>query len=282
MVLKVKEVAETFVAEVLGFDLGDDHNPTVMGEIKRLWWKYQILLFRNQNIDESEEARFSSKLGPLEIHLRHEYLSPDTPEILYVSNIIQNGRQIGILSNNDVGWHYDQIYLPKPAVGSLLYSVELPEKGGATHFADMISAFESLPATIKSKIEGKRAIQSYSAFNKLYSVPTDEEQTRKSQDIDQPVVRTHPYSGRKSLYICAGMTTKILGVEEQESRELLEYLFEWCTRPEFVYQHEWGLGDAILWDNASTIHRREPFDTNERRLMKRTTILPTPEVAVPV
>ena len=282
MVLKVREVANTFVAEVLGFDLGDDHNPTVIDEIKRLWWKYQILLFRNQNIDESEEVRFSSKLGPLEIHLRHEYLSPDTPEILYVSNIIQNGRQIGILSNNDVGWHYDQIYLPRPAVGSLLYSVELPEKGGATYFADMISAFEALPTAIKSKIEGKRAIQSYSAFNKLYSVPTDTEQTRKSQDIDQPIVRTHPYSGRKSLYICAGMTTKILGVEEQESRELLEYLFEWSTRPEFVYQHEWGLGDAILWDNASTIHRREPFDTNERRLMKRTTILPMPEVAVPV
>ena len=282
MTIQIRELSPSFAAEVLGIDLSDDHGPDVVDEIKRLWWQHQILLFRGQTIDEVEEARFSGKLGPLEIHLRHEYLSRETPEILYVSNIVEDGRQIGILSNNDVGWHYDQIYLPKPAVGSMLYAVELPQNDGDTYFADMTTAFERLPARIKSKLEGKRAIQSYATFNRTYSVPTDEDQTKKSPDIDQPVIRTHPYSGRKSLYICAGMTTRILGMPEQESDELLAYLFEWCVRPEFVYRHEWQLGDAILWDNASTIHRRDPFDTNQRRLMKRTTILPQPEVAVPV
>ncbi len=282
MTFQVRPLSPSFAAEVIGIDLSDDHGPDVIDEIKRLWWQYQILLFRGQSINEAEEARFSAKLGPLEIHLRHEYLSRETPEILYVSNIIEDGRQIGILANNDVGWHYDQIYLPKPAVGSMLYAVELPRNDGDTYFADMITAFERLPADIQSKLEGKRAIQSYAAFNRIYSVPTDEEQTKKSQDIDQPVIRTHPYSGRKSLYICAGMTTRILNMPERESDELLAYLFEWCVKPEFVYQHEWQLGDAVLWDNASTIHRRDPFNTNERRLMKRTTILPQPEVAVPV
>lgn len=282
MAFQVRQLSPSFAAEVIAINLSDDHAPEVVDEIKQLWWQHQILLFRGQSMDEAEEARFSGKLGPLEIHLRHEYLSRETPQILYVSNIVEDGRQIGILSNTDVGWHYDQIYLPKPAVGSMLYAVELPQNDGDTYFADMITAYERLPAEIKAKLEGKRAVQSYAAFNRIYSVPTDEEQTKKSQDIDQPVVRTHPYSGRKSLYICAGMTTRILDMPAQESDELLDYLFDWCVRPEFVYRHEWQLGDAILWDNASTIHRRDPFDTNERRLMKRTTILPQPEVAVPV
>ncbi len=280
--IEARPLSDSFAAEIIGIDLSDDHGPGVIDEIKALWWQYEILLFRGQSMSETDEARFSAKLGPLEIHLRHEYLSRETPEILYISNIVEDGREIGILSNNDVGWHYDQIYLPKPAVGSLLYAVELPQSAGATYFADMICAFERLPADVKARLEGKRAIQSYAAFNRLYSVPTDEEQTKQTQDIDQPVIRTHPYSGRKSLYICAGMTTRILDLPQSESDELLAYLFEWCVRPEFVYRHEWQLGDAILWDNASTIHRRDLFDTNERRLMKRTTILPLPAVAVPV
>jgi taurine dioxygenase len=280
--IEVKPLSDTFAAEVVGIDLSDDHGPQLIDEIKALWWQHQILVFRGQSMSEAEEARFSAKLGPLEIHLRHEYLSRETPEILYISNIVEDGREIGILSNNDVGWHYDQIYLPKPAVGSLLYAVALPRTGGATCFADMIAALERLPPEVEAKLEGKRAIQSYAAFNRVYSVPTDEEQTKRTQDIDQPVIRTHPYSRRKSLYVCAGMTTRILDMPQGESDELLAYLFEWCVRPEFVYAHEWRLGDAILWDNASTIHRRDPFDANESRLMKRTTILPLPEVAVPV
>jgi taurine dioxygenase len=282
MAFQIRELAPSFAAEVLDIDLSDDHGPAQIEEIKQLWWNYGILVFRNQSLGEQAEARFSAKLGPLEIHLRHEYLSRENPEILYVSNIVEDGREIGILSNTDVGWHYDQIYLPKPAVGSLLYAAELPKSGGVTFFADMITAFERLPDAIKRRLEGKRAVQSYAHFNRAYSVPTDEEQTAMTQDIDHPVVRMHPYSGRKSLYVCAGMTTQIVGLARAESDELIAYLCEWCVRPEFVYRHEWRLGDALLWDNAATIHRRDPFDMSERRLMKRTTILPQPDVAIPV
>ena len=282
MAFQVRELAPSFATEVLDIDLSDDHGAAQIEEIKQLWWNYGVLVFRDQSLGEQAEARFSAKLGPLEIHLRHEYLSRENPEILYVSNIVEDGREIGILSNNDVGWHYDQIYLPKPAVGSLLYAVELPKSGGATFFADMITAFERLPDAIKSRLEGKRAVQSYAHFNRAYSVPTDEAQTAITQDIDHPVIRTHPYSGRKSLYVCAGMTTQIVGLARAESDELIAYLCDWCVRPEFVYRHEWRRGDALLWDNAATIHRRDPFDLSERRLMKRTTILPWPDVATPV
>jgi taurine dioxygenase len=131
-------------------------------------------------------------------------------------------------------------------------------------------------------LKGRKAVQSYEAFNNQYSVPTNSDQKKRTPDIEQPVIRTHPISGRKALYICPGMTTQIVGLPEDESRDLLDYLFDWSVKPEFVYNHNWAHGDALLWDNAATMHRREPFDGDEERLMKRTTILPPADLAVPV
>ena len=210
-----------------------------------------------------------------------ERLSSENPEILYVSNLKKAGRPIGILADTEVGWHYDQIYLPRPAVGSLLYSVIIPADRGATSFADMSAAYEALPVNTKQRIEGRKAVQSYAAFNRSYSVPTSEEQRRKTPDIEHPIVRTHPYTGRKALYICPGMTTQVVGLTAAESDALLAELFAWSTEPRFVYTHTWQLGDALLWDNACTMHRREPFDSSQQRMMKRTTILPDPTVAAP-
>jgi taurine dioxygenase len=186
------------------------------------------------------------------------------------------------LADSEVGWHYDQIYLPRPAVGSFLFSVILPSSGGETSFSDMSAVYEALPQSIKNVIDGKKALQSYEAFNALYSVPTSAEQKKKTPDIEHPLVRVHPYSGKKALYICPGMTTQIVGLDKSTSDDLLQELFAWSVKPEFVYSHVWQLGDGVLWDNACTMHRREPFDPKQERLMKRTTILPDPKYAVPV
>lgn len=279
--LKVSRLGKTFGAIVEGIDLGSDTDPETLAQVKELWAKHQLLLFRNQDLTEKQLVGFSRGLGDLEIHLRREYLSSENPEILMISNMKDGDRSIGILSDTEVGWHYDQIYLPKPAVGSLLYSVILPNNGGQTSFADMTAAFEALPDDMKAKLDGKKAIQSYEAFNAQFSVPTNKTQKKMSPDIAQPLVRTHPITGRKALYICPGMTTEIVGLEPDDSRETLDFLFDWCVRDEFVYTHDWVLGDALLWDNASTMHRREPFDSSEQRLMKRTTILPPEDIAQP-
>lgn len=278
---KVTRLGNTFGAIVDGIDLSKDTDAETMAEVKDLWADHQLLLFREQDLTEEQLVSFSRGLGQLEIHLRREYLSPDNPEILMISNIKDGERSIGILSDTEVGWHYDQIYLPTPAVGSLLYSVILPDSGGQTSFADMAAAFDALPEHMKAKLDGKKAIQSYEAFNAQFSVPTSKQQKKMSPDIAQPLVRTHPVTGRKALYICPGMTTEIIGLAPDDSRETLDFLFEWCVRDEFVYTHDWQLGDALLWDNASTMHRREPFDSNERRLMKRTTILAPEDIAQP-
>ena len=282
MTITTRPLTRTFGAEVSGVDLASPLDAATAKTLRELWLKYELLLFRDQRLDEAQQVAFSRHFGPLEIHLRREYLSPENPEILYVSNVKKDGRPIGILSDTEVGWHYDQIYLPRPAVGSMLYSVIIPPDRGATSFADMTAAYEALPAATKARIEGRKAVQSYEAFNRSYSVPTNDEQRKKTPDIEHPLVRTHPTTGRKALYICPGMTIRIAGLPEAESAELLAELFAWSVRPEFVYTHTWRLGDALMWDNACTMHRREPFDTAQQRLMKRTTILADQAVAVPV
>ena len=276
-----RSLSPTFGAEVLDCQLsGSPSGPGVIA-IRELWAEHKLLLFRNQSFDEAALVGFSSEFGDLEIHVREEYLSPEHPEILYVSNIEQEGRRIGILSDTEVGWHYDQIYLPRPAVGSLLMADTLPPEGGNTEFADMSAAWNALPEQTRAKLDGCLANQSYEAFNQSYSVPTNNKQKARSPDIHHPIARTHPVTGRKALYLCPGMTTDIVGWDPQESADMLAFLFDWTTRPEFVYSHAWQPGDALMWDNACTMHRRDPFDPQHPRLMKRTTILPPAERAVP-
>ena len=279
--LNTRPLTNTFGAELSQMNLAAEHDEDAVEQVRALWREHKLLLFRGQKLEEADLVRFSRHFGPLEIHVRKEYLSRDNPEVLLVSNVRESGRTVGILADHEVGWHYDQIYLERPAVGSLLYSVKIPPEGGNTYFADMHAAYEALPVKIKVRIEGRRAVQSYEAFNRMYSEPTSEEQKKKTPDVIHPMVRTHPYTGRRALYICPGMTTKILGLPEEESDALLAELFEWCVRPEFVYVHHWRQGDALLWDNACTMHRRDPFDGRHQRLLKRTTILPDPEVARP-
>ena len=276
-----RPLSKSFGAEVLDFQLSGTPSGEDIIAIRKLWAEHKLLLFRGQSFDEAALVAFSRQFGDLEIHVREEYLSPEHPEVLYVSNIERDGRRIGILSDNEVGWHYDQIYLPKPAVGSLLMADTLPPEGGNTEFADMCAAWEALPVGTRAKLDGCLANQSYEAFNSAYSVPTNTQQKARSPDIHHPIVRTHPVTNRKALYLCPGMTTEIVGWDTIESAEMLEFLFEWTTRPEFVYSHQWQPGDAVMWDNACTMHRRDPFDPQHERLMKRTTILPPPDLAVP-
>ncbi len=277
----IRKLSSSFGIEISGIDLSKDISAMDQMVIRELWAKHQLLLFRGQSLREEDLVRTSRYISDFEIHIRREYLSDENPEILLVSNIKKDGRSVGILSDTEVGWHYDQIYLPRPAVGSMLMAVKLPSSGGQTSFADMTAAFEALPDEIKSKINGTKAVQSYEAFNAQFSVTTNKTQKKLSPDIEQPLVRTHPISGRKALYICPGMTTQIVGMDAHESAEMLDYLFDFSVRPKFVYTHNWQMGDVLLWDNASTMHRREPFDGNDERLMKRTTILPPEDLAVP-
>ena len=278
---KTRELHECFGAEIYDVKLSGDISAADLAQIKALWLRYELLLFRTQELSKDDLVNFSRLLGELEIHVRAEWLNEEHPEILQISNLTKDGKPIGALSNTEVGWHYDQIYLPRPALGSLLFSVKIPPERGATYFSDMSTAYERLPRELKDIVDGRLALQSYANFNAQFSTKTDEKQSNLTPDIKQPLVRTHPISGRRALYLCPGMTTSIIGLPDDESADVLSQLFEWTILDDFVYKHEWDLGDALLWDNACTMHRREPFDTQHERLMYRTTILPQEDRAVP-
>lgn len=272
---------ENFGVEVIGIDLARDHDAATVDALRWLWADHGLLLFRDQSLEERDIVDFSGLFGDLEIHVREEYLSPDHPELLIVSNLKKNGEPIGILSDHEVGWHHDQIYRERPAVGSLLYSVKIPTSGGNTSFCNQAAAYAALPDDRKSALEGLRAMHSYAYFNKQWSEPTNDKQTAMTPDITHPLIRTHPITGQKAIYADPGLTIGIEGAPEDESTALLQELYDWCLQPQFMYDHEWRLGDALMWDNASTMHRRGDFDPAAERLMKRTTILPPADLAVP-
>ena len=279
--LTARPLADTFGAEIQGTRLTADMDDETFSAVQRAWADHELLLFRGQDLTEENLVAFSGRFGKLEIHVRQEWLSPDHPEVLVLSNIVKDGKPIGGLANAEINWHYDQIYLPRPAVGSLLYGVSVPPEGGSTYFADMCGVYAALPERIKTKIEGRKAVQSYDNFNTDHTIKTKDEIKKKTPDVAHPVVRTHPITGRPALYVCPGMTTEIIGLDEQENRAVLDELFEFSVQPQFVYRHDWQVGDAILWDNACTMHRRDDFDNKYERLMKRTTILPPDDLAVP-
>jgi taurine dioxygenase len=272
---------QPFGVEARGVDLRDEHDTSTIAALRRAWARSGVIVFRDQELQETDIVRFSSHFGELEIHVRAEYLSREHPEVLLVSNQKRDGEPVGILGDHEVGWHHDQSYLRRPALGSLLYAVTIPPAGGDTCFANLAMAYEGLAPEMKHRLEGLRAVHSYAFFNGTWSEPASEEQRRRTPDVDHPVVRTHPETGRRALYVDPGMTPAVVGLDAASGRALLDELFAWSTRPEFVYRHRWRAGDAIMWDNASTMHRRGAFDPAHERLMKRTTILAPAHCAVP-
>jgi taurine dioxygenase len=218
------------------------------------------LFFRNQHISEADQVRFTSYFGRPVEHVREQ---PDRPikEIFYISNIVENGQPIGALGNEELTFHSDLSYLPQPGRISVLYAVELPKVGGATQWCNCYAAYDALEEDIKARLRGLRAVHRHAIDSQNH--PTT---------VTQPVVRTHPETGRKALFISPQFTQYIVGLNHEESRVLLDRLFSHMTQPQFVWTHEWQLGDVVMWDNRPTMHRREPFPARERRLLKRTQI----------
>lgn len=283
MTISIRPLKPSFGAEVLGASRVRGKPDWLFRTLNYLWGQHRVLLFRDCDFSEAEQVEFSSMFGALEVHGRIEYNSKEHPQLLYITNKkYPDGKPMGGLSNNEAGWHFDQSYLPRPALGSMLYAVEVPPSGGNTSFGDLYGAYDALPEAMKQRLDGMKAVHSYDQFNRQYSEPANNfQRNRSSLEEVHPVIRTHPITLRKALYVSPSVITHFVGLPANESDALLKELSDLMTRPEFVYEHEWRPGDAILWDNACTIHRREKFSDNSIRFMRRTTIRPPEEVAVP-
>ena len=243
--------------------------------VHQTWLERTILLFREQKMSVEEHIAFTRRLGDLEIHTLPQYTLPYHPEIFVVSNVTKDGRPIGAPKSGH-HWHSDSQYLKKPSAGSLLHAREVPAEGGDTLFTNLFAAYDALPEETKREIEGLKVLHSrVKAWSISYPdrAPMTEEEKARVPDVIHPLVRTHPETGRKALWVGGNVAWEIVGMHEEEGRALIRELREFAIQSRFVYRHKWRVGDAILWDNRSTMHCATPFDEERyRRIMYRTTV----------
>ena len=265
-------------AEILGLDISKPIGAEDFARIHKAHLDHHVLVFRNQQITPQEHIDFSRRFGPLEIHVLHQFQLKNHPEILIVSNIKENGEPIG-LGDAGVYWHSDISYKPKPSLGSLLHAQELPSEGGDTLFADQHLAWESLSPELQQRILPLKAEHSYLAKYEELRAKNPWRPKLSQAQIDQvapavqPVVRTHPETGRKALFVSEHFTTRIVGLPQAESDALLADLFAHSVKPEFVYRHKWEPHDLVFWDNRSLMHLAAGTPDHLRRRLNRTTIV---------
>jgi taurine dioxygenase len=228
-----------------------------------------VILLRNQTLDEDTQVRFAETFGPPAKVTSDRTFSVKHPSVMLISNIREDGKPIGALPDGEMHFHTDQCHQATPAKATMLYAIEIPSKGGDTLFSNAYAAYETLPEDIKQRIAGRRALNAYTADTTLRTANYDDARS----SCWHPVVRTHPATGRKALYVNRLMTREIEGLPREESEAILQKLFDHLEQPRFIYQHVWRPGDILMWDNRCTLHARTDFSAGERRLLRRVTIL---------
>ncbi|MCX2891320.1 MULTISPECIES: TauD/TfdA family dioxygenase [Pseudomonas] len=274
---EIRPFAGAVGAEIIGLDLAAPVNAADFARIHRAHLDHHVLVFRDQRISPDQQIAFSRRFGELQIHVLKQFLLAGHPEILIVSNIIENGQNIGL---GDAGkfWHSDLSYKALPSLGSMLHAQELPSEGGDTLFADMHKAWDAVPDALRKVVEGRDAAHSYTAryaetkFEGNWRPTLTAEQLAQVQEVIHPVVRTHPENGRKALFVSEGFTTRIVGLPDDESRDVLQQLYALSVLEQNIYRHQWRPHDLVFWDNRSLIHLATGCPADLRRKLYRTTI----------
>ena len=277
MPLETRPLHPTLACEVLGLRLWENPGAEAAAELRALYARYGVLVFRRQALSEAELAAFCALLGPLERTVRSDWASPSVPEVTVLSNLKDGlGRAIGGLGDGELQWHSDQSYMITPATGAALYALELPPEGGETFWVDLRAAYAGLPRRLRATVTGKRGIFDYTKRLAGYGRDSDQNISQEARRLTPPVthalVRRHPETGDPSLYLDSTTTVGIDYMDTASGLALLDEVYESATRDEFVYAHQWQVGDVVVWDNGFTMHRRTPIDPAARRLMKRMTM----------
>ena len=261
-------------AEIRGLDLTRPLDDADIAAINAAWLEHLVLFFRGQNISQEDLVRVTGCFGPIGKLGRPPKLFPAgfkslLPGIMMISNIRENGEPIGALPDGEMMFHHDMIHHKIPHDATLLYSIEIPSRGGDTLFASGYAAYDTLDPALRARLEGRRAIHHYNYGSTQRGdgrgIPVHEHSVH-------PVFRTHEKTGRKAIYVNRLMTTGIEGMSDDEAAPLLEALFDHMEKPEFIYAHQWRVGDLVIWDNRCSTHARTDFPETERRLMLRTTV----------
>lgn len=276
MGLNIRKLTGHFGAEILDIDLSEPMSDATFAAVSTAFDENSLILFRGQSLTPAQHIAFSSRWGELEHHVLQEYTLPDHPELFVLTNKKKDGKPLGA---HKTGWHWhiDNTYMPRPSLGSQLYAREVPPEGGDTWFTSLTAAYDSLPEGLKARIADLKAVHSYAHVYALKypdREPLSEERKAQVPDLVHPVVRTHPATGRKVLYISEYIIKQFIGMSVEESRELLDELNARATTDDLIYRHQWQVGDLICWDNRATMHFAQPYDdVNYTRLMHTTRVI---------
>lgn len=277
MNISIKNLDAPLGAEIASVDLSKPLSQDDVETIEETWRERLVVVFRGQRLSDPQLLAFSRNFGELDPPGPNPYGEPfnkQHPEINVISNVIDNGKPIGNLGDGEAVWHADMTYVDVPPKAAMLHSLEVPPSGGNTYFANMIAAYETLPADLRKAAEGKVAVHDASRnsagmLRKGYKEVTD---VRETVGARHPLVRTNPKTGRRALFLGRRPNAYVLGLEVADSEALLDSLWAHATQPRFAMCHEWQVGDLLMWNNLSVLHRRDPFDPESRRVMHRTQI----------
>jgi taurine dioxygenase len=291
--ITVTKLGKHLGAQISGVDLSRPLDDGTFAQVRDAFFDNEVVFFRNQKLTPEQQIAFTRRFGTLEAHVRKESRLANHPEILIVSNVLDDeGKAIGA---QDAGrfWHSDLSYKNEPSMLSALYALEVPYKDGRvlgdTSFASTTAAYAALPDEMKERLKTLKNVHSYRFYRDknlkaqkqeqaqglrvVQEHVLTEEQLASVPDVEVPVVRTHPVTGRKGLFLNEAHTSRIAGVSSQESDAILSQLYRHIVQPEFVYTHHWQAGDLLMWDNAAVQHKATfDYDLPMRRLMYRTTV----------
>ena len=272
--LELRPLTPAFGVEVSGLDLSQPLPSDIAAELRAAFDRHLVLLFRGQRLSPEAHIAFSRCFGALEIHVLDQYHASRYPEIFVLSNVGEDGRPNRIHPDRGtLVWHTDASFQRRPAHATILYAEAVPTTGGHTLFADTLSAFEALSQEDRGRFAAMRAIHDLSiSREKAGYGPLPPEQRAKVPPVEHPLVRTHPPTGRRGLYL-GSHAQLIAGLSDHEGRGLIERLMAHIAEPRFVYDHTWRAGDLVMWDNRAVLHRATEYDTAaEPRIVRRTVI----------
>ena len=275
--LTVTPLAPALGAEVSGIDLAAPLAAATLSELKAAWGEHLVLRFRGQPLSDPELLAFSRLLGPLDPPGPNPYGKPfldDFPEINVISNVKVGGAPIGNLGDGEAVWHCDMTYVESPPRAAMLHALEIPGSGGDTYWSNTYLAYETLAPALKERIAGLRAVHdaTYNSAGMMRKGMKELNDPRDAPGARHPLVIRHPDTGRPALFLGRRRNSTIVGMALAESDALLDMLWAHATKPELTFKQVWQLHDLVLWDNRCTLHRRDAFDPEARRVMHRTQI----------
>ena len=288
--MKIHSNGKELGARIEDVDLAQPVSDSDFKQILRALGEHGVLCFPRQRLGTEEFARFGRMFGELEINVANQFHEPGFPEVMVLSNMIVDGNPIG-LGDAGQGWHTDMSYSKEIALANVLHAIKVPMRDGRslgdTQFRNMHAAYEDLPTEIKTRLEGRTATHDFAKFWDMMRTRVGSqrsaltpEQRAKKPPVSQPIFRTHPITGRTVLYCNPGYATRIDGIPEAESAELLRFLFEHQEQEKYFHAHKWAEGDVLMWDNIGTVHNAVPdYRSDEPRYMRRVQIMATKDYA---